>query len=113
MDSKKFLKHGKNIGIEPRRFSQRFGARVCLESGIANGQRKRSRGQAGFAEALAGFLRKMAEHRGQGLGLTSVFAESVIVRNRFRLGVDHKFVRVAATRLAIERGAPLAENLFT
>src|SRR5438552_16700903 len=32
MDSKKFLKHGKNIGIEPRRFAQRFGTRMRVKA---------------------------------------------------------------------------------
>ncbi len=56
MDSKKFLEHGKNVGIELRGFAQSFGACVGLESGIANCQCERSRGQAGFAQALACFL---------------------------------------------------------
>src|SRR2546422_8583731 len=56
MDSKEFLKHGKNIGIESRGLPESLGARVRLETGVTNRQRERSRGQAGFAEALAGFL---------------------------------------------------------
>src|SRR5258708_14406079 len=67
MGAKEFLKHGKNIRIEPSGFPQRFGARVRFESGVPNRQRERSRGETGFAQALARFLRKMAEHRGQGV----------------------------------------------
>jgi len=40
------------------------------------------------------------------------FSEGVIMRNRFRLGVDDKFVGIAAARFAIQRRTPLAENLF-
>src|ERR1700730_12993868 len=64
MGAKELLKHGKNFGIEPRGLPQRFGARMRFESGVANRQCERSRGEARFAEPLAGFLRKMAEHRG-------------------------------------------------
>src|SRR5260370_8622854 len=56
MDSKKFLEHRKNVGIQPRGLSEGFGARVCLEARIADCQSERSRGQAGFAQALARFL---------------------------------------------------------
>jgi len=73
---------------------------------------ERSRGETGFAQALARFLRKMAEHRGQGVRVVGIFSEGVIVRNRFRLGVDDKFVGIAAARFAIQRRTPLAENLF-
>src|SRR5258708_26193652 len=79
MDSKKFLEHRKNVGIQPRGFSEGFGARVGLESGIANCQRERSRGQAGFAQALACFLRKMAEHGRKGFDVAGVFAAGMIV----------------------------------
>src|SRR5690242_14995762 len=36
MDSKEFLKRGKNVGIEPRRFAQCFGACMRIETGVAN-----------------------------------------------------------------------------
>ena len=54
----------------------------------------------------------MTEHRGHGVRIVRVFAEGVIVRNRFRFRINHEFVRVAAAGFAIECGAPLAENLF-
>src|SRR5260370_34172247 len=34
MDSKEVLKHGKNVGIEPRRFPQRFGARIRVQPAV-------------------------------------------------------------------------------
>src|SRR5713226_1089244 len=110
MRSKEFLKHGKNVGIEPRWFSQRFGARVRLESRVANRQRKRSRRETGFAQALAGFLREVTQNRGKGTHVAGVFAEGVIVRDRFRLGANDKFVGIAAARFAIERRTPLTED---
>src|SRR6266478_495580 len=54
----------------------------------------------------------MTEHGGEGIQIIRVLAESVIVRNRFRLGVNDKFVGIAAARLAIQRRSPLAENAF-
>src|SRR5713226_4556742 len=62
MHAKEFLQSRKNIGIEPRGFSQSFGARVRFEPGVANRQCKRSRRETGFAQALASFLREMAQH---------------------------------------------------
>src|SRR6266581_6774701 len=85
---------------------------MCLEAGVTDRQSKRARGEARFAKAFASFLRKMAEHRGQRVGIVRVFAEGVVVRNGFRLGIDHKFVGIAAARFAVKRSAPLAENLF-
>src|SRR5260370_14366605 len=79
MVSKEFLKHGKNIGIEPRRFSQCFGTRVRFETGVTNRQRERSRGETGLAETLTGFLRKMTQHGGQGVSIACVLAKGVIV----------------------------------
>src|SRR5467141_2194286 len=72
MGAKEFLKHRKNVGIEPRGLPERFGARMRFESGVANRQCERSRGQTCFAEPLAGFLRKMAEHRGQDVHVVGV-----------------------------------------
>src|SRR5260370_12244545 len=54
----------------------------------------------------------MTEHRGHRIQIVGVFAESVIVRNRFWLRVNHEFVGIAAARLAIEGCAPLAEYAF-
>src|SRR6266481_1085888 len=112
MRSKEFLKHGKNVGIEPRGLRQCFGARVRLEPGVANRQRKRPRRKSGFAQALACFLREVTEHGGQRISIVRILAESVIVGDGFRLGVDHKFVGIAAARFPIERRSPLAENAF-
>src|SRR5437879_13505349 len=36
----------------------------------------------------------------------------MIVRDRLRLGVDQKFIGIAAARFAIQRRSPLAENAF-
>src|SRR5260370_14138299 len=54
----------------------------------------------------------MTEHGGEGIRIVSVRAESVVVRDRFRLGVDHEFIGIAAARLAIQRRSPLAKNAF-
>src|ERR1035438_10281128 len=54
----------------------------------------------------------MAQHGGEGRGVVGVFAEGVILGNRFRFGVRHKFVRIAASRLAIECSTPLPEYLL-
>src|SRR5213080_3493472 len=104
MSSKEFLKHGKNVGIETRRFSQCFGACVRIKAGVANRQREGARGEAGFAQALRGFLRKMAEHGRESVRIVCVLAKSMIVRDRFWLGIDDKFVRIAAARFAVKIG---------
>ena len=83
-----------------------------FESGVPNRQRERSRGETGFAQALAGFLRKMAQHCGECNGVVRIFAEGVVVRNRFGFGVNYEFVGVPATRFTIQRGAPLPENFI-
>src|SRR5229473_6077098 len=57
MGAKEFLKHRKNVGIESRGLPQCFGASVRFEAGVPNGQCERSRGETGFAQTLAGFLR--------------------------------------------------------
>ena len=54
----------------------------------------------------------MTEHRGHRVRIVRVFAESVILRDRFRLRVDDKFIGIAAARFAIQRRSPLAKNLF-
>src|SRR6202521_483466 len=112
MGAKEFLKHGKNFGIEPRGFSQRFGARMRFESGVPDRQRERSRGEARFAESFAGFLRKMAEHRRHRVRIVGVLAKGVVVGDGFRLRVDGEFGGIAAGRLAVEGWAPLAKNIF-
>src|SRR6266581_2482181 len=112
MNAEELLKHGKNVGIEPRWFAQSFGTRVRFETGVTNRQRERLRGEASFAETLASLLRKMTQHRGKSVHVAGIFAKRVIVRDGFRLGVDDKFVGIAAARLAIERRSPLPENAF-
>src|SRR6266850_2535318 len=54
----------------------------------------------------------MAEHCAQCVRILRVFAERVIMRNRFRLRVNHEFIGIAAARFAIQRRSPLAENRF-
>src|SRR6266480_441593 len=54
----------------------------------------------------------MAEHRGHRVLIVRVFAERVIVRNRFRLGINHEFVGIAAACFAVKRRPPLAKNLL-
>src|SRR5882762_9314542 len=54
----------------------------------------------------------MAEHRRQGVRVAGIFSEGVIMRDRFRLRVDDKFVGIAAASLAIECRSPLAKNTF-
>src|SRR5712671_1440063 len=95
---KKLLKHCENVGIELGRFAKCLGARVRIEAGVTNREREGARGQASFAQSLAGLLRKMTEHCGERDCVVRVFTESVIVRNGFRLGVDYKFVGIAAAR---------------
>src|SRR5215470_9242966 len=54
----------------------------------------------------------MAEKREKSREIIGVFAESVIVRNGFGFSVDDEFVGIAAASLAVERRAPLAEDVF-
>src|SRR5579863_1301782 len=54
----------------------------------------------------------MAESSAQSDSIISIHAESVVVRNRFRLGVEEKLEGIFATRFAIERIAPLAERFL-
>src|SRR5882762_4576471 len=98
---KEFLDRGKNVRIELGRFTKRLRARVGVEAGVANREREGARGQTRFAQALAGLLRKVTEHCGERDRVVRVFTESVIVRNGFRLGVDYKFVGIAAARFAV------------
>src|SRR5882672_8664607 len=98
---KKFLEHGKNVGIELGWFTKRLGACVGIEASVTNGERESARGQARFAKALAGLLRKMTEHCCERDRVVRVFSESVIVRNGFWLGIDYEFVGVAAARFAV------------
>jgi len=76
---------------------------------ISDGERKC---EAGFAEALAGLLRKMAQHCASAFESSVSFAERVIMRNRFRLRVNHEFIGIAAARLAISAPFPIARNRF-
>src|SRR6185437_1504049 len=58
------------------------------------------------------FLREMAEQGVERVRVVRVFSKRVIVRDGFWFGVDDELVGIAASRLAIERIAPLAENFF-
>ena len=112
MLSKEFLEHGIDVAVQLRWCGERLGARMRFESGVTDGQRERPRREPCFAQPFAGFLREVAEHRRHFVQIRRVFAERVIVRNGFRLRVNYEFVGIAATRLAVERLAPLAKNLF-
>ena len=112
MLAKKALEHGINVGIELRRLRKRFGARVGFESSVTNRQCECSRGQPRFAQPLAGLLREVAERRGHFVAIVGVFSKRVIVRDGLWFRIDHKFVRIAAARFAVERLAPLPENPF-
>src|SRR5882762_2826522 len=98
---KKFLEHGKNVRIELGRFTKRLRACVRIEASVTNGEREGARGQARLAQALAGLLRKVTEHRSERDRVVRIFSESVIVRNGFWLGIDYKFVGIAAPRFAV------------
>ena len=103
---------GEDVGVELRGFGEGFRAGVGFESGVADGQRQGARGEARFAEALAGFLGEMAEQGFHFGDVGGVFAEGVIVGDGFGFGVDEEFVGVAAAGLAVEGSAPLAEDFF-
>src|SRR5260370_6581867 len=106
MDSEEFLEHGKNVGIEPRGFSQRFGARVRFKASVADRQRERARGEPASPPTLAPFLGKMTEHGGERIGVAGVFAESVIVRDRLRLRIDHTLASITPPPLPLPPLSP-------
>ena len=58
--SEELLGDAENVGVELGGFGERFGAGVGVEAGVADGEGDGAGGKAGFAETLAGFLRKMA-----------------------------------------------------
>ncbi len=101
-----------NVRVEMYWLGHGARASVCIESGVTNGESERAGGKARFAQALARFLRKVAEHGMERGQIVRVFAEGVIVRDRLGFRVDDEFVRIAATGFAIERRPPLTENLF-
>src|SRR5215475_13899784 len=101
-----------DVGIEVNGFGHGAGASVGVEASVANRERESASGEAGFAKALASFLRKMAEQRVKCGEIVGVFTERVIVGDGFGFGVENEFVGVTATRFAIESGAPLAEDSF-
>src|SRR5712672_1513909 len=98
---KKFLERGKNVRIELGRFTKRLRACVRIEASVTDRERESARGQACFAKAFAGLLRKVTEHCGERDRVVRVFTESVIMRNGFRLGVDYELVAIAAARFAV------------
>src|SRR6202042_2724304 len=55
------------------------------------------------------FLAKVTECRLQARPVARVFPKRLVVRYRFRLSVDKKFVGVNSPRLAKKRRAPLPE----
>ena len=83
-----------------------------MESGVADCESECARGKPGFAQAFAGFLRKVTEHRFHFRNVAGVFPERVIVGDGLGLCVDKKFVGIASARLAEERRAPLAKDGF-
>ncbi len=100
------------IGIEVHGFLHGLRTGVGLKSCIPDGKSERTGRKTGFAETLTGFLREMAEEGFHFHDIVCVCAESVIVRNGFGLGVNEKFVGVAAAGLAVKRRAPLAEEFL-
>src|SRR5260370_22619958 len=112
MLAEKVLENSDDVAVKLRGLGEGFRARVGIETGVTDGKGERARREARFTQTLAGFLRKVAQHSGEGGVVVRVFAEGVIVRNGFGLGVDYEFVRIAATRFAIQSGAPLDENFF-
>src|SRR5438552_1968422 len=101
-----------NVRVEMHWLGHGARASVRIESGVTNGESKRAGGKARFAQALARFLRKVAEHGMEREQIVRVFAEGVVVRDGFGLRVDDEFVRIAAAGFTIERRPPLTENLF-
>ena len=75
-------------------------ARDRGEIRITQRQGDGARVQPGVAQALGRFLAKIAERGFQRLAVPRVFAESLIVRDGFRLGVDEKFVGIDSARFA-------------
>src|SRR5579883_417507 len=112
MPPKEFLKHRENIAIEGSGPRKGFRASSGIESSVANREGQSPSCETRFAQALACFLAEMAQHRAQRFIIIGVFPKCVIVRNRLRLGIHHEFIGIAAARLAEERIAPLAEDLF-
>src|SRR3984957_14181388 len=54
----------------------------------------------------------MAQDRGQSRRIIGIFIERVILRNGFGLRIDYKLVGIATARFAVQRRAPLPENLL-
>src|ERR1700722_5249386 len=79
--AKETLKDRENVAVEKRGLGKRLRSRVGVEARVANGQRHCARCQSRFAQALARFLRKVAEHGHQHLGVVRVFAKGMIVRD--------------------------------
>src|SRR5271170_3964042 len=109
---KQRLKHAEDVRIEPRRLRKSFRARMRIKACVANSQSERARRKPSFAKPFACFLRKMAEKRVQRFVVVRILSKRMIVRNGFWLGINHKFVGIAAARLAVKRVAPSAKNLF-
>ena len=109
---KQFAKRGENHGVEIGRFRKSFCVCGGLETGIADGERYGASAEARIAQTFRCFLAEVAERGVKGDGVIGIHAESVIVRNGFRLGVEEKLEGVFAARFAIKRVAPLAERFL-
>src|SRR5258708_7880219 len=90
------LENGENVSVEACWLGERFRARVRVEADVPDRQRQGARGQPCFAQTLAGLLREMTQHCGEHGGVIGVLAESVILRDGFRLCVRYKFVGIPA-----------------
>src|ERR1041385_7931088 len=96
-------KNSECVGIKLHWIIQRLGSSVSIEPSIANGQRQSPRRQSRLSQSLARVLRNMAAHRLHRLRIVGVFAKSMVLRDRFGLGIHNEFIRIAAPRFAIDR----------
>ena len=63
MLAEELQENGEDVGIESNGFGHGMRAGVGFESGVTDGEGQSAHGEAGFAQSLAGFLRKMTEQR--------------------------------------------------
>ena len=109
---KKFANGFEKSRVEVGRFGQRVAARDGREIRIAQRERNRSRVKRRIAQTLRRLLAQITERGFQQLAVVRIFAERLIVRKRFWLGIDEKFIGVNAARFAVERRAPLPKSFF-
>src|SRR5258708_39492336 len=81
MLAKQCKKNRKSVGVELNRITQSLRSRISIEACVANSDRQRARRKPGLAQPLAGFLRKMAQHRFHRGYVAGVFGKSMILRN--------------------------------